>query len=424
MLVMDETRHFSASAESLQHLEWLVRRDRNHPSVIMWSIFNEENELQGNEQGRAITKRMMAVVKGLDITRPVTGGQNGGQLVDGKLNPQSAALDLDVVGVNYQVDLYDKIRAAYPDKPIISTEDGSQVMTRGVFATDWQKLLLASYDDKYPGWTAENRGSWEAIARQPSYAGGFIWTGFDYRGEPSPFGWPAVNSYFGCLDLCGFPKTAFYLRQALWVHDRPILTLVPHWNWTGQEGQPIRVMAITNAKRVTLLLNGKNLGEKAVDPYRMVEWQVPYAPGRLEAVASNDGKQVARTTVETTSEPVALRLTPDRKTLTGDGCDAVPVTVEAVDAQGRPVPTANLAVEFEVSGPGGIIGLGNGDPTSHEPEKGNRRSLFNGLAQVILQSHRGGNGILVLRAKTQGIVSAEVSIPVKAASEKPSVGKS
>ena len=343
----------------------------------------------------------------------MTAAQNGGQLDGTGANPQNASMELDVIGINYQVDKYKAIRAAYPDKPIISSEDTSQVMTRGAFTTDWNKLSLASYDDKYPGWSSENRGDWQAIAQQPSFGGGFIWTGFDYRGEPSPFGWPAVSSYFGCLDLCGFPKTAFYIRQALWVHDRPILTLVPHWNWAGKEGQNIRVMALSNAETVSLFLNGKLIGEKPVDPFRMVEWQVPYAAGTLSAVAKNQGKEVARYAVETTGEPVALRLTPDRKTLAGDGSDAQPVTVEAIDAQGRPVPTANLMVEFEIEGPGDIIGVGNGDPTSHEPEKGNKRSVFNGFAQVIVQSRRGQKGPLILRAKAANLRAAEITIDVK-----------
>ena len=368
MLVMDENRHFNASAEYLGQLEWLVRRDRNHPSVILWSLFNEENALQGTEQGRQMVRRMMAAVKRLDTTRPVTAAMNGGQLSGDAVNPDSAAQELDVVGINYQVDKYEKIRAAYPDKPIVSTEDTSQVMTRDAYATDWSRLVIASYDDRYPGWASSNRSAWEAIARQPSFAGGFIWTGFDYRGEPSPFGWPATSSYFGCLDLCGFPKTAFYIRQALWVHDKPVLTLVPHWNWAGKEGQPVRVMALTNADSVALSLNGKLIEEKPVKRFEMVEWQVPYAPGKLEAVAKKAGKEVAHYVVETTGEPVALRLTPDRTALTGDGNDALPVTVEAVDQDGRPVPTANLKVEFEIEGPGGLIGVGNGDPTSHEPE--------------------------------------------------------
>jgi beta-galactosidase len=370
MLVMDETRHFNASPEYLKQLEWLVRRDRNHPSVIMWSLFNEEG-LEVNEEGMEMTRTMNALVKRLDATRPTTGAQNKGQLTsDGKANPKNAAWTMDVVGVNYQAGDYDKILAAYPDKPVVSTEDTSQVMTRGAFATDYSKFIVTSYDDVYPGWDRHSsaRNSWEAIATRPRLAGGFSWTGFDYRGEPTPFGWPSASSFFGALDLCGFPKTEFYFRQAHWVKNKPVLMLVPHWNWPGREGQPIRVMAASNADRVALSLNGKLIEEKPVHPFQMVSWQVPYAPGRLEAVARKDGKEVARYAVETTGQPVALRLTPDRTALAGDGCDAVPVTIEALDAEGRPVPLAQDQVNFAIEGVGKIVGVGNGDPNSHEPE--------------------------------------------------------
>jgi len=421
MLVMDETRHFNATPEYLKQLEWLVRRDRNHPSVILWSLFNEEG-LEVNEEGMEITRVMNAVVKQLDTTRPTTGAQNKGQLgADGMANPKNAAQVLDVVGINYQTDEYAKIRAAYPDKPIVSTEDTSQVMTRGEYTSDWSKIV-ASYDDVYPGWskTSNARNSWEAICNQPSFAGGFSWTGFAYRGEPTPYGWPSASSHFGALDLCGFPKTEFYVRQALWVKNKPVLTLVPHWNWPGKEGQNIRVLALTNADTVTLSLNGKLIEEKKVDPFQMAEWQVPYAPGRLEAVAKKDGKEVRRFVVETTGEPVALRLKPDRTTLAADSSDAVPVTVEALDAQGRPVPTANLAVAFEVSGPGQIIGVGNGDPNSHEPEKGNQRSLFNGLAQIIVQSTRDA-GEIKLTATAAGLAPASSVLQTKPGTPRPFV---
>ena len=422
MFVMDETRHFNSSPEYMKQLEWMVRRDRNHPSVILWSLFNEE-ALEVNEEGMEITRAMNAQVKRLDTTRPTTGGQNKGQLgADGKANPKNAAWTMDVVGINYQVKDYDNIRAAYPNKPMLSTEDTSQVMTRGEYTTDWSKVV-GSYDDVFPGWDkySNARNSWEAIVRQPSFAGGFSWTGFAYRGEPTPYGWPSASSHFGALDLCGFPKTEFYVRQALWVKDRPVLTLVPHWNWHGKEGQPIKVMALTNCDSVALSLNGKLIEEKKVDPFQMVEWQVPYAPGKLEAVAKKNGREVARFAVETTGEPVALRLTPDRAAMAGDGNDAVPVTVEALDDRGRPVPTANLAVEFEIGGPGANIGVGNGDPNSHAPEKGNKVSLFNGLAQVILQSQPGGSGNLVLRAKAEGLKPAETTINVRTTPLPPSV---
>jgi beta-galactosidase len=370
MLVMDETRLFNPSTEYLRQLEWLVRRDRNHPSVILWSLFNEEG-LERYEEGMEMVRYMAATVKRLDATRPTTAAQDKGQ-VDGagKASPKNAAHVVDVVGINYQVALYDQIRAAYPDKPVISTEDTSQVMTRGEYVTDPSRNIVGSYDDPFPGWAATSsaHNSWAAITKQPSFAGGFSWTGFAYRGEPSPYGWPSASSHFGALDLCGFPKTEFHVRQALWITNRPVLTLVPHWNWPGREGQPVRVLALCNADRVALSLNGRLIEEKAVDSSRMVNWQVPYAPGKLEAVAKKDGKEVARYAVETTGQPVKLRLTPDRAAFAADGCDAVPVTVEALDEQGRPVPTANLKVAFSISGPGKIIGVGNGDPNCHEPE--------------------------------------------------------
>ena len=397
MLVMDENRHFNTAPEYLAQLDWLVRRDRNHPSVILWCLFNEE-KLEDREEGMEIARTMNTAVKRLDSTRYTTGAQNAGQLGrGGKANPQNAAQVLDIVGINYQVDKYDQIRAAYPNKPILSTEDASQVSTRGEYTTDRAKNTVASYDDRYSNWQSTNRSAWADIAKQPTFAGGFFWSGFDYGGEPTPYRWPAASSYFGAMDLCGFPKTGFYIRQALWIHDKPVLALAPHWNWAGKEGELIKVRALTNADTVALTLNGKLLEEKKVNPYEMVDFQVPYAPGKLEAVAKKDGKEVARYCVETTGDPVALRLTPDRNALAGDGNDALPVTVEALDSQGRPVPTANLPVEFEINGPGTIIGVGNGDPTSHEPNKASKRSLFNGFAQVIVQSQRGGTGSLVLR---------------------------
>jgi len=397
MLVMDETRHFNTSPEYMQQLEWLVRRDRNHPSVILWSLFNEE-ALEINEEGMEMARTMTALVKRLDTTRPTTGAQNKGQLGrDGKANPKNSAQVLDVVGINYQASDYDKIRAAYPDKPLLSAEDTSQIMTRGEYVTDRSRNVVASYDDVFGGWDKFSgaRNSWEAIAKRPSLAGGFFWTGFDYRGEPTPYGWPSVSSFFGAMDLCGFPKTEFYIRQALWVKSRPVLTLVPHWNWPGKEGQPIKVMALANCDTVELVLNGKSLGEKPVDEFQMVSWEVPYAPGKLEAIGKTKGGKISDFTVETTGECVALRLTPDRKMMAADGCDATPVTVEALDKEGRHVPTANLPVEFEIAGPGVIIGVGNGDPNCHEPEKGNKRSLFNGFAQIIVQSTKDAGEIKI-----------------------------
>jgi beta-galactosidase len=370
-----------------------------------------------------MVRRMSAVVKRLDTTRPVTAAMNSGAF-----NPVNVSQAVDVVGFNYQIPTYDRFHAANPTKPITSSEDTSAVSTRGEYVSDRKgRHVLTSYDDEAQPWGATHRTAWKAIATRPFVAGGFVWTGFDYRGEPQPFEWPTVSSSFGIMDLCGFEKAAFYIHQAQWVKDRPVLHLIPHWNWRGEEGKPIRVVAMSNTQTVALILNGKLIGEQKVDPYEMNEWHVPYAPGRLEAVGKTAGKVVAHAVVETTGAPVALRLTPDRAglagaSLAGDGRDAAPITVEALDAKGRPVPTANLPVSFEIAG-GRIIGLGNGDANSHEPEKGNARRLYNGLAQVIVQTEEGGSGLLTLRAQAQGLTSAEAKIAVRPDRGPPTVAR-
>ena len=398
MLVMDENRNFNTSPDYIEQLRWLVRRDRNRPSVILWSVFNEE-PMQGTEAGYEMVRRMAAEVKALDDSRPVTAAMNSGLYA-----PKNVSQAVDVVGFNYQPDQYDRFHAAHPNLPIISSEDTSAFMTRGAFENDPAKHVIASYDDVKSDWGNTHREAWKAIAERPFVAGTFVWTGFDYRGEPTPYEWPSASSFFGIMDLCGFPKTAFLLHRAQWVDDRPLIDIVPHWNWAGREGQKITVMVPTNAERVRLVLNGRLIGEQMVDRYVMPRWEVPYAPGRLEAIGFRGGREVARAVVETTGAPIALRLTPDRLAMAGDGEDAQPITVDAVDAKGRHVATANLPVTFSVAG-GTIIGLGNGDPNSHEPEKGNSRRLFNGLAQVIVRTQPGA-GPLTVTASSEGLRSA------------------
>ena len=415
LLVMDENRNFNTTPEYLRQLEWMVRRDRNHPSIILWSIFNEE-PMQATERGYEMVRRMSAAVKRLDVTRPVTAAQNNGMLAT--VNASQAA---DVGGFNYRHNEYDRYHEANPTKSITSSEDTSAVMTRGEYATVKDRAVLSSYDDEWRPWGLSHRRAWKEIGTRPFIAGGFVWTGFDYRGEPQPLVWPSTGSSFGCMDLCGFPKTAFYIHQAQWITDKAILKVFPHWNWPGHEGKTIKVFVPTNAESVALVLNGKPIAEKSVDKYEMVMFDVPYEAGKLEAIGKKNGAEVARDSVETTGEPVALQLVPDRTTMAGDGCDALPITVQALDDQGRPVPTANLSVEFEVSGPGAIIGLGNGDPTCHEPEKGNKRSLFNGLAQVIVQSAADRSGELRLIAKAANLKPAETTIGVAPAPSRPSV---
>ncbi len=414
ILVMDENRNFGATPEHLKQLDWEVRRDRNHPSIIMWSVFNEEPS-QGTEMGYELVRRMNAAVKQLDTTRPVTAAQS-----NSVLNPINASQAADVAGFNYVYRDFDRYHQLNPAKPIFSSEDTSTVMTRDTYMTDRKQCLLDSYDDQVLPWGLSHRDAWKQVATRPFVFGTMVWTGFDYRGEPQPLSWPAAGSSFGIMDLCGFPKAAYYIHQAQWIEDRPLVHIVPHWNWAGSEGKPIKVMVTSNLEKVELRLNGKPMGAKPVDKYEMATFEVPYQAGKLEAVASG-GKGTARFSVETTGAPAALRLAPDRTSLAGDGDDAQPVTVEVVDAQGRVVPTADPLVKFALSGPGAIIGLNNGDPTNHEPEKGNQHKVFHGLAQVIVQSGLGGRGKLTLRATSEGLAGGEAVIDVNAVAACPAV---
>lgn len=406
IMVLDENRLFNTSPEYVRQLQWLVRRDRNCPSVILWSVFNEE-PMQGSENGYEMVRRMCSVVKALDTTRPVTAAMNGGFFA--KYNVSQA---VDVGGFNYQIGSYDRFHAQSPELPLTSSEDGSAFIVRGEYKTDKSRNIIDSYDTEAAGWGATHRRAWKEVAVRPWMAGCFYWTGFDYHGEPTPFQWPSVSSFFGIMDICGFPKSAYYLHQAQWRRDKSVLELIPHWNWPADSiGKPIKVMAFSNADRVKLLLNGKIISEQQVDSFEMNTWMVPYKPGKLEAVGYKNGRIVSRAKVETTKEPVQIKLTPYRNSLSGDGRDAMPVTVEVVDSKGRHVPTANNMVEFSIAGPARIIGLGNGDPNCHEPEKGNRRSLFNGLAQVIIQAEE-GTGEVLLTATAPGLKSVTLTIPV------------
>jgi beta-galactosidase len=321
--------------------------------VILWSVFNEE-PMQGTAQGREMVRRMVHAVRRLDRTRPVTAAMN-----DGVLTTENVAQAVDVVGFNYQTDAYDAFHKAFPNVPIVSSEDTAAYMIRGEYQTVPERHLVASYDDDH-SWGLTHRDQWRAIAERDFVAGSFVWSGFDYHGEPTPHEWPSNSSFFGIMDLCGFEKTAFWIHKAQWV-DEPVLRIVPHWNWPGREGEAILVMACHNLDEVELRLNGTLVGRQQGERYRMNRWQVPYAPGRLEAIGYRSGHVVARDAVETTGPAVRLRLTPERVAMSGDGLDAQPFRVEALDAQGRPVPTAQHVASFRVEG-GQLIGVGNGDP--------------------------------------------------------------
>jgi len=411
-LVIAENRHLGDShvdqtpvdAVAVQHrdLSTMIRRDRNHPSIMLWSLCNEQ-WIQATPESAAMARAMKARVLELDPTRPVTAAMNGG--FDSAVGLGSA---LDVIGINYNPWVYDAVHRLFPKTPIIASETASEICTRGIYKTEpWENYFgdrERGYVTAYSlcagpaGQTVEN--SWPQVANRSYIGGGFVWSAFDYKGEPRPFGWPVINCHFGFMDICGFPKDSYFYYKAHWT-DSPVLHLFPHWNWADKKGQDVQVWVHTNCDEVELLLNGQSLGRKQKRPLGHLEWTVRYEPGQLTARGYRNGELV-EVTRETTGEGAAVRLTADRSELSADNADLAVVQVEVIDAQGRLVPIADNKVQFTLSGPGKLIGVGNGDPSSHEPDKADFRSVFNGLAQAIIQTTR-EPGQITLKAEAPGL---------------------
>lgn len=423
MLVMDETRMFSSSDEGLSQIERMVRRDRNHPCVFLWSLGNEE-PFQGTPTGARIAETMKRAVLRLDATRPITLAMNGSW---GK----GASAIVDVQGCNYfHLGNIDKFHAAFPQKPIIGSEEASTLSTRGIYANDPSRGYMSAYDVNRPSWGSLAEDWWNYYAVRPFAAGAFVWTGFDYRGEPTPYKWPCISSHFGVMDTCGFPKDTYYYYQAQW-SNKTALHLFPHWNWEGREGQPIAVWVYSNCDEVELFLNEKSLGRKSMPARGRLEWQVNFAPGKLLARGYKDGKAVAEDRRETTGAPAQIKLAPDRASIAAGAQDVSVITVSILDSRNRLMPIADNEVSFEINGPGKIIGVGNGDPSSHEADKPPSelydlhgtlisavdreksstvtRRCFNGLAQVILQSQM-RPGEIHVTAHSAGLPSASIRV--------------
>ncbi|MFO1478116.1 MAG: beta-galactosidase GalA [Verrucomicrobiota bacterium] len=362
MLVMDENRLLGSDVIHMNRLERLLRRDRNHPSVAIWSIANEEFTVQGTPAGARAAKTMQDFVRSLDPTRPVTYAAPVGNEFKG-INEV-----IEVRGWNYHVGKdMDAYHAAHPSQPNVGTEQGSTVSTRGIYANDKERGYVSAYDDNAPAWAHTAETWWGYFATRPWLSGGFVWTGFDYRGEPTPYLWPCISSHFGILDTCGFPKDNFWYYQSWWT-DAPVLHLLPHWNWQGQEGQEIDVRALSNCEEVEVFLNGQSQGKKAMERNSTLKWKIKYAPGTLSAKGYKSGQVVAQTKVETTGNAASVRLEPDRARIHADAQDVSVITVSVRDAQGRIVPVSNELIQFDLEGPGRILGVGNGDPSCHEPD--------------------------------------------------------
>ncbi len=389
MLVMDEQRLLNSSPEYMSQFERLIKRDRNHPSVFLWSIGNEEGWVQTNSTGKRIAQSLLAKQRALDPTRTSTYAADVPNVFEG-VNEV-----IPVRGFNYRQYAVADYHRDHPDQPIIGTEMGSTVTTRGVYQLDSVKAYLPDQDITAPWWASRAEEWWQLAAPNKFWLGGFIWTGFDYRGEPTPFKWPNINSHFGVMDMCGFPKNIYYYYQSWWT-DKDVLHISPHWNWPGKEGQAMDVWVNSNADDVELFLNGKSLGKKEMPRNGHLQWSVLYQPGKLEAIAHKKGKKLTAQ-VETAGPAAEVVITPYKTTMLADGKDAAVINVSVVDKEGREVPNANHLIKFILTGDAKIIGVGNGDPSSHEPDKcvegAWQRSLFNGKCQVIIQSGKTADSI-------------------------------
>lgn len=363
MIMMDENRLVGSDAIHLKWLKELVLRDRNHASVAMWSLGNEEFSVQRTPSGGRAVATMQALVKSLDPTRPVTVNSDMGNEFTG------FSQTIEVRGWSYHIgkDNMDAYHAAHPAQPNVGSEQGSTVTTRGIYTTDPARGYMSAYDDNAQSWSNTAKQWWGFFAPRPWLSGGFIWTGFDYRGEPTPYTWPCINSHFGIFDTCGFPKDLFWYYQSWWT-TQTVLHLMPHWNWAGREGQEIDVRALSNCDEIELFLNGVSLGRQTMPRNEELRWKVAYAPGILSANGYKNGKLATTTKVETIGASASVVLTPDRAVINADGEDLSMITVSVVDREGRVVPVAADKITFALEGRGRIIGVGNGDPSCHEPD--------------------------------------------------------
>lgn len=401
ILVIDENRLSGTSEYAIGSMEKMIRRDRNHPSVILWSAGNEEWGIEWNEKGERIAARMRDYCHLFDPSREMTFATSGGPTVE---------VPVDVAGYNYIMqNPVEEHRANYPERKCYGSEETTGCGTRGVYFDDpegrWMKALNRAPNGKDSIMNCIERG-WKFYAERPWAAGCFFWTGFDYRGEPNPLKFPAVDSQFGILDYAGFPKDEAWYLKAWWT-DETVLHLLPHWNLAGHEGETISVWAYSNCDEVELKANGKSMGRKTMPRYGHLEWDVEYQPGKLVAIGYKNGKKVKTEVVETTGKATAIALSADRTVIKADNKDVAVVTVALKDRKGRVVPTACDQLTLHVEGDMRILGTGNGDPACQDAERPTDADArhfavkaFNGYARVFLQAGtKAGENALIVSAK-------------------------
>ena len=380
----------------------MVRRDRNHPSVIMWSIGNEIPD-SDKSAGIAIAKQLIEWVREEDTTRPITMAENK----MGSTQARTIAGLLDLVGYNYSPWRFDADHKEHPTWKIFGSETSSAVRSRGVYHTPADRNILfhedmqcSSYDNSVVLWGDSAESSWLIDRERPFVLGEFIWTGFDYLGEPTPYPWPAKSSYFGIVDTAGFPKDIYYFYQSQWT-NAPMVHILPHWNWA--EGASVPVFVYANTPAVELLLNGRSLGQKSFGPSDThLRWDVPFTAGTLTALAKTSGVSVAVDAITTAATPSAIALSADRTVIHADGKDLAFITATIIDKNGVPVPGTDHKVFFEAQGEGRVIAVDNGNPISHEPYQASWRNAFSSKALAIVQSTGKTGEILVSAASPEG----------------------
>jgi beta-galactosidase len=358
ILVIDENRLMGINELHLKAVERMIKRDRNHPSIILWSLGNEEWAIEGNIKGARIATTMQNFARRLDPSRLNTVAISGGW--------GGISSTIGVAGVNYVKQANtDQQHNDFPWQIMVGTEETTTQQTRGIYFENKALAHLSPREEGSSGGNAEI--GWQYYAARPYLAGIFYWTGFDYRGEPTPYGFPGIASQFGILDTCGFPKDGYYYLKSWWTSE-PVLKITPHWNWAGREGQLMDVRVYSNAEEVELLLNGKSMGKKSMPINGHLEWQVAYTPGELVARGYHSGKEIAHDKVATTHSAKRIQLQAHKNTIRADGRDVAVYAVSVLDDKGRVVPTADNNIRFDVKGPGKIIGVGNGNPSSLEPD--------------------------------------------------------
>ncbi|MBP3706438.1 MAG: DUF4982 domain-containing protein, partial [Clostridia bacterium] len=392
IMVMNENRHFSSTKKELENLRQFVKRDRNHPCVIMWSLLDEE-PLQGSYIGRKIALSMTEVINDLDGTRVITSGCNGPFQEDGVTRV------VDVMGFNYMQYGYDQFHELFPHLPIFGSETGSHLTTRGVERTNRKKSHVARIghvlnENCWP-WSADPGETWQYIEERDFVCGGFYWTGTDYYGETGPFYWPAVTSNFGAMDVCCFPKDNFYWHQVLWV-DKPIVKIMPHWDF-DKEGRKVNFSCYSNCEELEIYINDEFIGRFKNDKFKSFQKKLTYKSGFVEVIGFNGGKEVCRDRVETSKEPIAIKAEISKKKIKAGSYDASVINLYAVDKNGVVNSRINDEIEVSMNDNGVMFGLSNGDDACIYNTKGNKMPFFNGCAQVIVGAKDKGDVVLSVK---------------------------